>query len=156
MDLKGLRLAGLDDLAAIEHVVKEAYSPWVNVIGREPGPMLDDYSAHIRAERVSIVETAGGNVQAILVLIPEPDSMLLDNVAVSPSAQGTGLGRRLITYAESRAREAGYNSIKLYTHEKMESNISCYSRIGYVETHRAEEKGLRRVYMMKTLGCKLD
>ncbi len=34
----------------------------------------------------------------------------------------------------------------------MTENISLYSRIGYEETHRAEEKGLRRVYMVKALG----
>ena len=33
----------------------------------------------------------------------------------------------------------------------MTENIALYSRIGYVETHRAEEKGLRRVYMTKSL-----
>ena len=33
----------------------------------------------------------------------------------------------------------------------MTENIALYSRIGYVETHRAEENGLRRVYMSKRL-----
>ena len=33
----------------------------------------------------------------------------------------------------------------------MTENIALYSRIGYVETHRAEEKKLRRVYMAKRL-----
>ena len=34
----------------------------------------------------------------------------------------------------------------------MTENIALYSRIGYAETHRIEEKGLRRVYMAKPLG----
>jgi ribosomal protein S18 acetylase RimI-like enzyme len=54
-------------------------------------------------------------------------------------------------FAERSARDAGYKSIRLYTHEKMTQNIALYSRIGYVETHRGEEKGLRRVYMIKAL-----
>jgi ribosomal protein S18 acetylase RimI-like enzyme len=90
-------------------------------------------------------------IQGILVLIPERDAMLLDNVAVDPRAQGSGLGRRLLQYAEEAARAAGYQSVRLYTNEAMTENLSLYSRIGYTETHRAEEKGLKRVYMVKAL-----
>jgi N-acetylglutamate synthase-like GNAT family acetyltransferase len=92
-----------------------------------------------------------GLVQGLLVLIPEEDTMLLDNVAVVPSGQGSGLGRRMREFAERAARDAGYHSIKLYTNEAMTENILLYSRICYSETHRAEEKGLRRVYMVKQL-----
>jgi ribosomal protein S18 acetylase RimI-like enzyme len=78
--------------------------------------------------------------------------MLLDNVAVSPDAQGLGLGRRMLQFAERAAMALGYQSVKLYTNEAMTENIGLYSRLGYVETHRVEEKGLRRVYMSKLLG----
>lgn len=77
--------------------------------------------------------------------------MLLDNVAVAPEAQGTGLGRRMLAFAERAAVEAGYGTINLYTNEAMTENIALYTRLGYAETHRAEEKGLRRVYMRKPL-----
>jgi ribosomal protein S18 acetylase RimI-like enzyme len=93
-----------------------------------------------------------GVVQGILVLIPQEDAMLLDNVAVSPDAQGSGLGRRLVAFAEQAAVEAGYHAIKLYTNEAMTENIALYARLGYAETHRVEEKGLRRVYMLKPIG----
>jgi hypothetical protein len=42
--------------------------------------------------------------------------------------------------------------VRLYTNEAMTENIALYSRIGFMETHRAEERGLRRVYMIKTLA----
>jgi ribosomal protein S18 acetylase RimI-like enzyme len=77
--------------------------------------------------------------------------MLIDNVAVSPGAQGLGYGRKLLEFAERAALEAGYESIRLYTNESMTENIALYSRIGFVETNRAEEKGLRRVYMTKSI-----
>ena len=113
--------------------------------------MLDDYAALIGAGRVHVIDK-GGTVLAILVLIPEPDAMLLDNVAVAPEGQGAGLGRTLLQFAERSAREAGYERIKLYTNEAMTENIALYTRLGYAETHRVEEKGLKRVYMVKTLG----
>ena len=144
------RPATAEDLQAIEATVRAAYTHYIPRIGREPGPMLDDYAALVAAGQVSVLEQHG-TVQAILVLIPQPATMLLDNIAVSPEAQGLGLGRILLQHAERAAREAGHDSITLYTNEVMTENIALYTRIGYVETHRALEKGLRRVYMVKPL-----
>jgi ribosomal protein S18 acetylase RimI-like enzyme len=145
------RPATRDDLQTVETIVRAAYSHYVARIGRQPGPMLDDYGALIEQGLVRVAEHEGV-VQGVLVLVPEEGAMLLDNVAVSPDAQGLGLGRRMLEFAERAARAAGYRSITLYTNEAMVENIGLYSRIGYVETHRAVEKGLRRVYMAKPLA----
>ena len=144
------RLATLRDRQAVEDIVRTAYSGYVARIGREPGPMLDDYCALIEERRVTVLEH-DGVVQAILVLIPQADGLLLDNVAVAPAAQGLGLGRRLLQFAEEVAVASGFRTISLYTNEAMTENIALYARLGYVETHRAEEKGFRRVYMAKQL-----
>ena len=145
------RIAVIEDRPAVEAVVNAAYGGYVSRIGQPPGPMLDDYEGLIRDGRVHVIEH-GGVVQGILVLIPEADAMLLDNVAVAPAAQGLGLGRTLLVFAEQAARLAGYGCIRLYTNEAMTENIALYLRIAYRETHRGEEKGLRRVYMTKVLG----
>lgn len=113
--------------------------------------MLDDYGALINEGRVYVAER-NETVMGILVLIPQNDAMLLDNVAVAPEAQGLGLGREMLAFAEQAAVKAGYNFIKLYTNEAMTENIALYARIGYAETHRLEEEGFRRVYMRKRLG----
>jgi ribosomal protein S18 acetylase RimI-like enzyme len=146
-----IRLAGMPDLAAIEALVRAAYAPYVPRIGREPAPMQDDYAALIRQGQVHILDS-DGQVSGVLVLIPERDAMLLDNIAVLLRAQGQGFGRMLLVFAERAAREAGFRAIRLYTNEAMTENIALYSRIGYTETHRGEEKGLRRVYMRKPLS----
>lgn len=146
-----IRLAGPEDRPAVEAIVQAAYAPYVPRIGREPGPMLDDYGARIRARQVHVLEDEGA-IRGILVLIPQERSMLLDNIAVIPDAQGQGHGRTLLKFAERAALDAGYESIRLYTNEAMVENIALYSRIGFVETHRIEEKGLRRVYMVKALA----
>lgn len=148
---QSLRPATPDDLAAVQAIVRAAYGHYVARIGREPGPMRDDYAALIRDARVHVAEREG-RVQGLLVLIPQDDAMLLDNVAVAPSAQGAGLGRLMLAFAERAAIEAGYRAIKLYTNEAMTENIALYTRVGYAETHRGEENGLRRVYMRKPLG----
>lgn len=112
--------------------------------------MLDDYGALIREKRVHVLDK-DGVIDGVLVLIPEAASMLLDNVAIRPGAQGHGRGRKLLEFAERCALDAGYGSIRLYTNEAMTENIALYSRIGFIETHRGEAHGLRRVYMTKSL-----
>ena len=146
-----LRRATPEDLHAVEAIVRRAYARYVGRIGREPGPMSDDYRALIEAGRVQVVERDGA-VRGLLVLIPESEAMLLDNLAVDPDAQGSGLGRRMLDHAEQAARDAGYRRIRLYTNEAMHENIALYARLGYEETHRAKEKGLKRVYMLKSLA----
>ena len=146
-----IRTAIMSDRLAVEAIVQAAYAVYVPRIGRKPGPMLDDYAALISDRRVHVVADCG-RIRGVVVLIPEAESMLLDNVAVSPDAKGQGYGRTLIEFAERSARDAGYGSIRLYTHEMMTENLAMYSRIGFVETHRAEEKGLRRVFMTKRLS----
>ncbi|CAB3669234.1 GNAT family N-acetyltransferase [Achromobacter denitrificans] len=145
-----IRPATVDDISAIERIVRDAYSPYIQRIGATPGPMLDDYPARIAQGLVHVL-LASGDVQALLVLIPEPDCLLLDNIAVSPGAQGKGYGRHLLRFAEDEARRRGLAAIRLYTQEKMTENIGIYRRHGYVETHRAEEIGLKRVFMKKAL-----
>ena len=146
-----IRLAGPDDLTAIETIVHNAYARYVERIGRKPGPMLDDYSRLIQDRRVYVAEERGA-INGILALIPQDDALLLDNVAVAPEAQGRGVGRTLLMFAERQAVDAGFERIRLYTNEAMIENIELYRRIGYTETHRAEEHGLRRVYMEKAAG----
>ncbi len=113
--------------------------------------MSDDYAALILAQRVHVMDCEG-TVLGLLVLVPEDDAMLLDNVAVDPARQGCGIGRKLLEFAEQAALKAGFRAIRLYTHQAMTENIALYARIGYVETHRGEEKGLHRVYMTKRLA----
>jgi len=147
-----IRLAGPRDLAAVEGIVRSAYAPYVSRIGRRPGPMLDDYAALIRNRHVHVLCDESGLV-GLVVLIPEEHAMLLDNIAVRPDAQGRGHGRALLAFAERAARERGLHTIRLYTNEAMTENIALYRRMGFAETHRAEEMGFRRVYMTKLLDA---
>lgn len=145
-----IRRATPDDIPVIERIVADAYTPYIARIGAVPGPMRDDYAQRVAEGVVHVLEEADV-IQAVLVLIPEPGCLLLDNIAVSPVAQGNGYGRVLMHFAETFAREAGLSRIRLYTQEKMTENIAIYLRYGYIETHRAEELGLRRVFMSKSL-----
>jgi ribosomal protein S18 acetylase RimI-like enzyme len=145
-----IRPARPEDRAAVEAVVTAAYSHYVARMGKPPGPMLDDYAALIAAGVVNVIEEESG-IAAIIVLLPKPDHLLLDNIAVRPGRQGSGFGRRLIEFAETEARRRGYAELRLYTHQTMTENIALYGRIGFVETGRGHEAGYDRVFMTKRL-----
>lgn len=141
-----LRIATPDDLAQVNALVQVAYSPWIDVIGATPGPMLDDYSRAIAQGHVQVLED-GNEIEALMILVAMPDALLIDNIAVHPSAQGRGLAKRLLRAAEFAAQAERYKTLRLYTHEKMLRNIGFYHRNGFEITKRVAERGLNRVYM---------
>jgi hypothetical protein len=49
------RLATPSDLPEVENIIRAAYSGFIDRIGREPGPMLDDYASLINQEQVYVV-----------------------------------------------------------------------------------------------------
>ena len=145
-----IRPARPEDRAEIEQVVREAYAVYTPRIGRPAGPVEADYGALISKGRAYVLDIAGSTA-GVLVLLEHGGGMLLDNVAVSPRLQGCGYGRRMVAYAEAIARSAGHRSLELYTNEVMTENLCWYGNLGFVETHRAEEAGYRRIYMSKAV-----
>nr|WP_314073551.1 GNAT family N-acetyltransferase [uncultured Roseococcus sp.] len=144
------RLAASGEETALRDLVRAAYAHYVPRLGREPAPMTDDYAARIAAGQ-AWVEEADGMPVAVLVLEDHEDSLLIDNIAVAEATRGLGLGRALMDFAEAEARRRHHRRIYLYTNEKMVENIAIYTRLGYAETHRAEQGGHRRVFMEKHL-----
>jgi ribosomal protein S18 acetylase RimI-like enzyme len=146
-----IRAAAPADRGAVEAIVRAAYAVYIGRIGKPPGPMHDDYAALIAAGAVSVAEAPRGEVVGLIVLMPKPDHLLLDNVAVRPDCQGRGIGRRLIGFAEGEARRCGMGELRLYTHVTMAENIALYRRLGFVEAGRGPQAGYDRVFMTKRL-----
>jgi GNAT superfamily N-acetyltransferase len=146
-----IRPATQDDVPAIERIVHDAYERYIERIGKPPGPMLDDYPARVAEGAAWVLDEAGG-IAGVLVLLPAPDHLLLDNVAVDPAYHGRGLGRRLMAFAEDEARRLGHAELRLYTHVMMHENLVMYPRLGYEEFARFEQADYQRVFMRKRIG----
>jgi ribosomal protein S18 acetylase RimI-like enzyme len=144
------RLAAGADADTVARITAEAYRLYVPRIGREPAPMTTDYGPAVGAGQAWVAEDDGDDV-AVIVLIPQPGHLLVENIAVRPAAQGRGVGSRLLALAEERARELGYHEVRLYTHVMMTENIAYYPRRGYTETHRGGPDGYERVFFTKRL-----
>jgi ribosomal protein S18 acetylase RimI-like enzyme len=146
-----LRPATGADAARLAEVARAAYGRYVERIGGPPRPMLDDYAAVVADHDVTVAEH-DGSIAGFIVLQVGDEGFAVDNVAVEPSRQGTGVGRTLLEHAEGAARRAGFDSIYLYTHELMTENQALYARIGYVEYDRRDHGDARLIYMRKPLG----
>ena len=145
-----VRTATAADVPALRAVAEAAYRGYPARIGRPPAPMTADYAAAVAGGH-TWVAARDGAVVGLLVLVPRPGHLLLENVAVLPAEQGRGTGSRLLELAEEQARQQGLPEIRRYANEAMTENIRHYGRRGYTETHRARDEGFAQVFFRKTL-----
>ena len=145
-----LRSATDVDAAKLTALVNAAYGHYEQQIGMVPRPMTDDYAEIIRNYGVTVAES-NQTIMGVIILTVTEEGFLIDNVAVDPSYRGRGAGRALLEFAEAEARRAGFDSIYLYTHEKMAENLALYAKIGYVEYDRRSQGDFSLVYMRKQL-----
>jgi ribosomal protein S18 acetylase RimI-like enzyme len=146
-----LRPATAADVPRLTELAQAAYGQYVERLGRPPRPMTDDYADVVRSYGVTVAERSG-EIVGLIVLRVSDEGFLVDNVAVDPAHHGSGVGSALLERAEVAARRAGFDSIYLYTHEKMTENLALYSRIGYVEYDRRLLGEACLVYLRKQLG----
>lgn len=155
------------DCDRLTELATMAYERYLERMDKKPAPMTEDYAKRVTEGCVFVLEVESGGeksdsdslnpssvspiVVGFIVLFPEKDAMLLDNVAVDPAAQGQGHGKKLLSFAEEYALAAGFHRIILYTNEVMTENMQFYPRLGYTETHRAREGGFNRVFFSKKL-----
>jgi ribosomal protein S18 acetylase RimI-like enzyme len=146
-----IRLATAREAPAIGDLVERAYGPWVPIVGLRPAPMDADYAALIAEGDVFVA--GDSDVAGVLVLRPDGDALMVENVAVDPGRQGEGLGRALLSFASDQAAVRDIEELRLYTHELMTSNIELYERLGWEEYDRLEQHGFARVFMRKRVDA---
>jgi GNAT superfamily N-acetyltransferase len=150
-DTFNLRKAQPNDVPVVVGLVKEAYDKYLARMDVPPGPLRDDY-AQLIADDVVWLADDGTRTIGLIVLIPQPDHLLLDNVAVRPGLQNRGLGRRMFDFAYAEARRLGFDELRLYTAEAMTENLRIYPHWGWVEYDRTVQKGYPRVFFRKKLA----
>jgi len=75
----------------------------------------------------------------VCALIPHThDSYELTKLAVDESTRGKGIGKRLVITALDKARELKTTYVHLYSNTKLESAISLYRKLGFIEIKGAE------------------
>jgi len=146
-----IRLATTDDIGTVTDCVCQAFIHYICRIGKQPGPMLDDYQDLIERQLVHVA-CDEKKIIGVLVLLETSEGFCIETIAVHPSAQRLGIGGQLLSYAETRARRAGYESIYLSTHRLMHESQSVYAHLGYVEFDRRVVHGYDRIFVRKPLS----
>ncbi len=143
------RRATPEDAEAVARLTDAAYAGYIPALGRKPQPMTADYQAVIRDHEVWLVHGERERLVAVLVLMVEPDAVLIYSLAVDPAQQRAGHGRRLLAWAEARAGALQRPRVRLYTNERMGRNVDWYAAAGYREVKREPYLGSTLVHMEK-------
>ncbi|MEO1949035.1 GNAT family N-acetyltransferase [Thioclava sp.] len=146
-----IRPAREDDLPRIAEIAEAAFSRYIPRIGRPPAPMLADHAAEL--PHLWVCEGTSGVAGYIGLFADDgpPPRLQIEPVAVEPAAQGQGIGRQLMAFAEARAREIGAEKLWLYANAAMEESRAVYARLGFIERDRRMDGGYDRVFLDKDL-----
>jgi ribosomal protein S18 acetylase RimI-like enzyme len=147
----GLRRAGMADVVAVAALQFAAYAKNRALLGVEPLPLRADYGKILADYETWLAESADG-LDGVLILEPRTDDLLIWSIATAPRLHGRGLGRRLLAFAEERARAHGFSIVRLYTGEKLAGNIAWYERHGFAREWVEDMGDRRAVHMMKRIA----
>jgi N-acetylglutamate synthase-like GNAT family acetyltransferase len=145
-----IRLAVNSDVAAVTDCVCQAFIHYIPRIGKQPGPMLDDYHSLVTQQAV-YVACKDQEIVGAVVLLETEEGFCIETIAVHPNAQGLGVGGQLLACAEHMARQFGYKSLYLSTHRLMHESQAVYAHLGYVEFDQRVVNGYDRIFMRKSI-----
>jgi ribosomal protein S18 acetylase RimI-like enzyme len=114
-----------------------------------PLPMERDHAQTVAEGRVFVT---GEPVVGLVAIEAREDHLYVDNIAVHPDAQGTGVGRRLLHFVDAHARALGLPEVRLYTNALMWENQKIYPKYGYEVVERRVDGPYDRVHYRKRLG----
>jgi GNAT superfamily N-acetyltransferase len=145
-----IRLAVGEDIAAVTYCVCQAFIHYIPRIGKQPAPMLDDYQSLVEQGLVYVVSPQD-DIDGVLVLLETAEGFCIETIAIHPNMQGIGMGGQLLFFAETLAKQSGYESIYLSTHRLMHESQLVYAHLGYVEFDRRIVNGYDRIFVRKQL-----
>ena len=145
-----IMVATMRDVDAITSLTRAAYEKWVPLIGRVPLPMKVDYAVALKVHRFDLL-VDGGRLVGLIETVPQDRHLLVVNVAIEPTMQSRGFGRRLMAHAETLASASDLDCIRLYTNSRFAENIRLYTSLGYEVEHEEALNGGVAVHMRKWL-----
>jgi ribosomal protein S18 acetylase RimI-like enzyme len=144
------RSANFSDIIHIWRLVYDAYHEYIPILGKTPPTFLEDFDSHVTLGNLWLLDY-DHSIDAMVVLTPMIDHILIQTMAVDPKLQGRGLGQILLKFAEYKTLELGLKDIRLYTNHIMTRNIKIYTKWGFeitsIEPYRWGEKVNMRKYI---------
>lgn len=146
-----IRPATAADLPTVVALVHAAYEHYIPILGgRRPRPMDDDYAARLSNDQLFVLEDDAA-LLGIVVMEVRPDAVHIFNLAVHPDAQGRGLLRQLVGFAEAAAHQRSLPRLTLFTNVAMTKNRAIYAHLGFVETREETSPGGYQIVFIERL-----
>jgi ribosomal protein S18 acetylase RimI-like enzyme len=90
--------------------------------------MLEKY-IFISSFYVAIIDA---QIVGVLALLPIDETLIeIKNIAVAETHQGKGIGKKLLEYALSEAREKGFQDIQIGTANSSIGQLALYQKMGF-------------------------
>jgi GNAT superfamily N-acetyltransferase len=121
-----------------------------------------EMAALVDAGQIAVARSSGRVVGAVRIQQLDDDTGEFGMLVAAPEERGTGLGRDLVAFAESWARERGLSRMQLellvpqtWTHPVKEFLRDWYTRIGY-QVVRKDDFGEAFPELVPHLACPCD
>lgn len=142
-----IREAKVSDSEQLHHCMDKAYTKYLARLNGGTLPPLEiDYADEIANYPAWVIESQSKIIGGLFMAF-EKEFASIANIAVHPDYQGYGLGKELMLFAHTKAKEKGYSELRLATHVLLTENISLYKHLGWVEYDRDD----LRVYFKKSI-----
>ena len=96
-------------------------------------------------DEIGLMAEVDGRLVGCAFLRPEGDFLYVGKLAVSPEAQGSGIGSRFLAEAEAIARELGKPALRLETRIELTGNHRRFGAWGFVRTAEKSHAGYDRI-----------
>ena len=118
------------------------------------GPRIDPPSSALRLTPKSVQAHAEsgtlllahdeGDLVGCLFLHEKNDALYISKLAVSPTLQRAGIGRKLVEAARGEARRRGIGVLELETRIELTENHAAFARMGFIKTAETSHDGFDR------------
>ena len=135
------------DWAALLALIQRAFAVMEGVIDPPSSAhrlTVDSLKDKARDE-IGLTAEVDGRLLGCAFLRPEPDFLYVGKLAVSPEAQGSGIGSRFLTEAEAIARDLGKPTLRLETRIELTGNHRRFGTWGFVRTAEKSHAGYDRI-----------
>ena len=118
------------------------------------GPRIDPPSSALRLTAQSMQADADSGTLLLawraddlvgcVFVRPKKDVLYISKLAVKPTLQRAGIGRKLMEAARAEARRRGIGMLELSTRTELVENHAAFARMGFVKTAETAHEGFDR------------
>lgn len=143
-DIVVLRTAVAGDAASLAATIAAAFEQYRGRLIPESGAFRDTADAISRelADGTgAIIAEQNGETLGCVMIKPVDGDLYFGRLAVTPSARGRGIARRLVGAVEAEAARRGLAGVRLGVRIVLTENQRFFTALGYVETSREAHPG---------------